>query len=122
MTPQEQVVLDLEAARSELVARGLTRGEWIDDSGRVCALGAIRVAVFGEHIARSNMDFVDLGSGRVNAAVDALGRALPGPFAPPTAIWQKSAYVVEFNDDSATTITDVLHLYDEAILSEKEKL
>lgn len=99
-----QLIVDLKAARRELVARGRCREKFVDDD-KVCTLGAVGMAVvcgFTEMTddAREAALYFDPRCNRVRRALS----NLLGEWA-----------VEDFNDASDTTDQDVLDLFDKTL-------
>ena len=102
-----QLIADLKAARSELVTRGRTGGEFVDhETGAVCALGAVGFATVDDFDMRH-----ECGYGALSVTPRALKvwHTLRG-FLPEGAI-----DVDTFNDTEGTTGQDVLDLFDKAL-------
>jgi hypothetical protein len=102
----------LTKARTELIERGHNQnGQYVDDEGRVCALGACMAAL--DHIGQRAM----LQNFLIDPQVDALRHALYEETRR-RGITDTIAY---WNDHIATT-SDVIDLFDGAILAEKQRL
>lgn len=115
----QQLIDDLKAARQELVTRGRCTKDLVSDDGRVCALGAVGVAVVENFIEMHTYDDVaafaevEFLNDRTRAVVQALCDHLPvletldhGVYTEP--LWR-------FNDKQSTTDRDVLNLFDKAL-------
>jgi hypothetical protein len=91
---------DLKTARQHLVERGWNQGGLIN-GGRVCAMGALNLACWGEVRPGLNAD-VD----RRGPAFAALAKHVPSEFGDEVAM---------FNDAPTTEFEDVLNLFDKAL-------
>lgn len=112
----QQIIADLQAARSELVKRGRALGYRVRHDGSVCALGAIAVAVVpGFDVLYLSRALTPSGTPtwarhatlnpRIKAAERALSQHLP----------EEVASIDIFNDRHATTDADVLNLFSKAL-------
>lgn len=108
----EQLVADLKAARAELVKRGRCTGNLMSQDGRVCALGAVAVAVMQDDLTGIGYDEL-FDNPRANKAWGALLSALGQPPQPLDVSFLDD--VDGFNDSVATTDADVLNLFDKAL-------
>lgn len=116
---RQQVIADLKAARQELVTRGRNVGQRVAHDGRVCALGAIAVAVvedFSQLYLNNAKDVygyrwcTELRNPRIAAAEAALIPHVPNPV---YGSWNHS--ISAFNDRVDTTDADVLNLFEKAL-------
>ncbi len=102
----------LTKAREELATRGLAKGILMDEDGRVCARGALLVAVDPTTTYES-----------VGLADDAWASIMPADNLLSQVVWMRdpqaegwrSAAMVDFNNRPETTLEDVLGVFDEAI-------
>lgn len=103
----------LERARTE-VARGWTKGEYVNEGGNVCALGAVHRACghrFDQHgypVTESDGPLSEC-----SIACAAL-RAHLGEFG-------DFVFIEDFNDDEGIVQQDVLNLFDKAIGTLQER-
>ena len=102
-----QLIADLKAARSELVTRGRTGGEFVDqETGAVCALGAVGFATVDDFDIRHECGYGALAvTPRALRVWHTLRGFLPEGFIDVDA----------FNDTGTTTDEDVLNLFDKAL-------
>ena len=99
----DQVREDLEAALSSLRRRGWCQGRYVDMKGRVCAVGAVRDAVYG--VPRQTQ-----GGGLVREAY--AYAALLDKIHDITGV---AASVEVYNDHEGITLRDVENLFEKAI-------
>jgi hypothetical protein len=102
-----QLIADLRAARAELMKRGRCRHHFTDHMGRVCALGAIGVALDSnfDKFSRSAQERARIHNHRFYRAEQALREFVP------------TTSVDTYNDDPTTTDQDILDLYEKTLAS-----
>lgn len=96
---------NLAAARSYLIEHGWARKTLQADDGRVCALGALECVGVEWDVAFETDCLQD-------AAIERAGAMVGSPF--------PIATIASFNDDFAESTSDVIAIYDRAIILAKE--
>jgi hypothetical protein len=92
----------LRAAKDVILTRGWTRGDWDNERGEVCVMGAVNVATVGCARA-SRFAESDMLSARCETW-SLLQRLLPSGFG-----------ISDWNDSRGRTPEDILDLFDRAI-------